>query len=220
MRRRGQIAAAVMVCLVLLGGSHAPSKSPATPPVAASATTVTVDPEHMSDPVQPTPAIPEKSADVPPSQPTRLDIGGPAAIHADVKPFDQLGGVNVSLIPPGGNYRDAFFWTRGGLPGDGATHMSFILGHTYSGPTVGIFDDLQLLRPQAMIRLTTKAGKLRYCVSDRFTVAKSRLSTDARVWDPTLFAHPGDVLVLIACRTTNDGRFQTGNNVVVVAVRC
>lgn len=106
------------------------------------------------------------------------------------------------------------------MPGDGAAHMSYILGHTYSGPTAGVFDHLQRLRLRAVIHLTTEAGKLRYCVSDRFTVAKGRLSTDARVWDPTSFADPGDVLVLIACRTTKDGRYQTGNNVVVVATRC
>lgn len=177
----------------------------------------------FSAPVQPVSSNSrlKRSAAVPPSQPTRLDIRGPLPIHAVVKPFDQLGGTNVSLIPPGGNYQDAFFWTRGGMPGDGATHMSYILGHTYSGPTVGIFDHLQLLEPQVTkVHLTTKTGKLRYCVTDRFVVAKSRLSTDARVWDPTSFTHPGDVLVLIACRTTKDGRFQTGNNVVVVANRC
>jgi hypothetical protein len=99
--------------------------------------------------------------------------------------------------------------------------MSYILGHTFSGPTVGVFDRLQFLQPQlGKIRLTTKAGKLRYCVTNRFTVAKAGLSTDARVWDPTSYTQPGDVLILIACRTTKDGRFQTSNNVVVVANRC
>lgn len=226
-----QVAAAVAVSLALLGALRTPPDSAAPSLVAPSATTVAVDVTDMfsvawlsSDtPVQPVVPSPQlqRSTMVPPSQPTRLDIGGPSPIHAVVESFDQLGGADVSLIPPGGNYHDAFFWTRGGTPGDGATHMSYILGHTYSGPTPGIFDDLQFVEPSVTkIHLTTKAGKLRYCVSDRFSVAKAKLSTDARVWDPTSFAQPGDALVLIACRTTMDGRFQTGNNVVVVAVRC
>jgi hypothetical protein len=152
---------------------------------------------------------------IPPSQPSRLDIGGQYPIHATVLPYD--GSV---LEPPGGNYRDVFLWTRRGLPGDGATDTTYLMGHTFSGPIDGVFDSLQKEPDGTRLQLTTSAT-LDYCkVGATYRNPKSKLTQDPRVWVVAPLNERGQYVVLIACLLSGDGRLQTGDNVVAVFRRC
>ncbi|MDB5170250.1 MAG: class sortase [Candidatus Saccharibacteria bacterium] len=133
-------------------------------------------------------------------------------------------------MPPDGNYHDVFVWTLRGLPGDGATDTTYLFGHTYSGATNGVldnlryivFDDHHQVIKGTKLHVTTKAGELTYCVSNAYTVPKEELQdqTQAAIWAITPYAVRGNFLVIIACFLSDDGSEQTGDNLAVVAERC
>jgi hypothetical protein len=202
-------------------------------PVAPSATTTsTAFPESplpsIDFTLSPEPSkAPATSVTVPASQPTRLDVDGAYPIHAEVLPYD--GPINP-LVPPDGNYHDLFVWTErgGGLAGDGATDATFVFGHTYSGPTQGVLDNLQnvvfdkdgQLVHGAPIRLTTETGELTYCVKSAYMVWQQELDNHQAFWAPGTFETKGDWLGIIACFMSEDGSSQTGKNLAVLAERC
>jgi len=189
--------------------------APATPPVAVTPTT------HPSsqEVVPPTTISPQPSAKakstpaISPSPATQLDIGGPYPIHAAVYPYS--GSV---LEPPDGDYRDAFLWTLRGLPGDGATDTTYIFGHTFAGPTPGVFDHLQNLSVGAGLRLTTATGTLHYTLEKLFPVDEpdADFRTDPRIWTVAPLKARGDYVVFIACLLNADGSLQTGKKIIAV----
>lgn len=170
---------------------------------------------------------PATSVRVPASQPTRLEIDEPHPIDARVLPYD--GPVNP-LVPPDGNFRDLFVWTErgGGLAGDGATDATFVFGHTYSGSTPGVLDNLQstVLDKQGkvvrgtQVHLTTRTGALDYCVRHAYLVWQDALDDHPSFWAPGDFETKGDWLGIVACFMTPDGSDQTGMNLAVLAKRC
>lgn len=185
------------------------SEPSAATPSVVEATTQAILPGPTLSPEQPA----STTSPVPPTQPTRLDIGGAFPIHARVLPY----GGDV-LDPPEGNYLDAFLWTQRGLPGDGARDTTYLFGHTYRGETHGVFDELQDVAIGTGVQLTT-SGVLNYCVTERFTVARTKLASDPRVWARQPLDERGNMLVLIACFLNPDGSPQD-KNIVVVATRC
>ena len=206
----------MVVVLIVMIGVQACSSAPVSRSERSEATSsVAVAPTQATQPgtkLSPKPRASTTSS-VPPSQPSRLDIGGGHPIHARVLPY----GGDV-LDPPGGNYHDAFVWTQRGMPGDGARDTTYLFGHTYRGETHGVFDELQNVALGSHIRLIT-SGVLNYCVTERFTVARTKLASDPRVWARQPLKERGNMLVLIACFLNPDGSPQD-KNIVVVASRC
>lgn len=202
----------LMTLALALAPSVNQSELPVVTPSVTAATTQSVKP--IAPAVTLTPKVPSSTPSlVPPHQPSRLDVGGAFPIHTHVLPY--AGDV---LEPPNGDYRDAFIWTQRGLPGDGATDTTYLFGHTYRGPTAGVFDELQKVAIGTRVQLTT-SGPLNYCVTSRFTVNRARLDSDPRVWALQPYSQRGNMLVLIACFLNADGSPQD-KNIVVVAERC
>lgn len=206
----------IMLLVTALGRLMSPDSPMPQRVTAPTVTMVTTAPPQVVLPgSQLSSRAPVRAMAIPPSLPTRLDIGGKYPIHAAILPYD--GSV---LEPPGGDYRDAFIWTRRGLPGDKATDTTYIFGHTFSGPTEGVFDSLQDEPSGTHLQLTT-SGTLDYCkVGETYRIPWSKLATDPRVWVVAPPAERGQYVVLIACLLSSDGQLQTGNNVVVVFRRC
>lgn len=215
---RQRLAVVVGGVICLTGCSATPDDQVLPAPTPSVATATATLPTPTTSPTSTTPSPTEQpkkvKPDVPPSQPTRLEIGGAHPIAAAVYPY---GG--PELTPPGGNYQDVFLWTRRGLPGDGATDSTYLFGHTYSGPTAGVFDDLQSVAIGERVLVHT-TGPLRYCVTDKFAVPKEQLASEARVWAIQPLRARRQSLVLIACFLSSDGSRQTNKNIVVIAERC
>lgn len=223
------VAAAMGLLALTACSASDPSTPSSVAPSAAEASTASVPPipDIGFTPSSKPSKAKSTSVRIPANQPTRLDIDGAHPIHAKVLPYD--GPVNP-IVPPDGNYHDLFVWTErgGGLAGDGATDATYVFGHTYSGPTEGVLDNLQnivfnregqLVR-NAPIRLTTEAGELTYCVKSAYMVQNDDLAGHQDFWAPGTLDTKGEWLGLIACYLSEDGSSQTGKNLAVLARRC
>jgi hypothetical protein len=144
-----------------------------------------------------------------------LAVEGSLPIHARVLPYS--GSV---LIPPNGDYVDAFLWTQRRRLPDGRPDAVFIFGHTYSGPTPGVFDNLQQEPKGTRITLTGKSGTDRYCSNKPFTVSLAKMNSDPRIWAPASLKNLNQYLVIITCLLNQDGSLQTGLRIITVAKRC
>jgi hypothetical protein len=147
--------------------------------------------------------------------PTSLAVEGSLPIHARVLPY----GGSV-LIPPHGDYVDAFLWTQRRRLPDGRPDAVFLFGHTYSGPTPGVFDPLQQEPKGTRITLTGKTGNDRYCINKPFPAAAATMASDPRIWAPSSLRNLNQYLVIITCLLNQDGSLQTGKRVITVAERC
>jgi hypothetical protein len=156
---------------------------------------------------------PSLASVAPPTQPSRLEIDGPIPIHASVLPYD-----GDELEPPNGDFLNAFTWTRRGLPGAGAYDTTYIFGHTYAGPTPGVFDRLQKVSDGASLSLTTQTEQLHYRLVNLLTVDESDADfrRDPRVWTVGEPEQRGDYVVIIACKLNADGSSQTGAKTIAV----
>ncbi len=224
-----RMAAVVAVTTTLVACSAPDESNPPSVAPSATVTAPTISGESLPDVFTTTPPPPKPtgkatSARIPPSQPTRLDIDGAYPIHASVLPDDSP----AVLEPPNGDYQHLFVWGLRGLPGDGAKDTTYIYGHTFSGPTHGVLDDLQRavvddhgnVIKGKRVRVTTQTGTLDYCVAHAYTVWKQDIQKQGKIWAIDPYQERGQWLVIFACFLSEDGSSQSGKNLAVLTKRC
>jgi LPXTG-site transpeptidase (sortase) family protein len=142
-----------------------------------------------------------------PGRPARIAIPQ-LAVTAPVLGISVTGG---ALIPPS-DPKKVGWWSSGAKPG-AARGSAVITGHTVHDGG-GAFDDLERLRPGAIVAVTTSNGSLRYQVTGVTTYRKASLATHAgQLFDQRV---PGR-LVLVTCEDWNGKVYLS--NVVVMAQR-
>lgn len=174
--------------LAVSGRPAAPSASDpaASPPAAAPVTTG--------------PVLPEASA------PQRI-IYPKAAMDTAVHPLapDSTAVESQTIVPP--TTMDGYWLTPFGVPGDGSTNTTYVIGHSWEGQdapfnhlssAAGVGDEFDVV---------TATGTIRYRVDSVTTYLKATLK-DSPIWDMV-----PSRLVLISCYTED----PWGKNVVVSA---
>ncbi|TDC16520.1 sortase [Kribbella albertanoniae] len=198
---------------VQLRGNDAEGRAGTTP------TQVTPEAEQPDDgePASPTPGKTSSTTKRPPAEarstaaarpgnPTRLSVPS-LGISTRVLAIRAQGG---TLVPPS-NPRIVGWWADGAQPG-ASKGSAIITGHTVHDGG-GAFDDLELVKRGASIRVTTKQGTTDYVVASVTTYRKKALAKKAaQLFDQSVAGR----LVLVTCEDWDGTAYLS--NAVVVAV--
>ena len=154
-------------------------------------------------PAQP---LPSPSKYPPAAAPTRIvypAAGLDVVIHPLTPTPEEL--ESQAIVPP--ITVDGYWVSDFGMPGDGSTNTTYILGHSWEGRDAPFNRLSAASAPGDIFEATTSAGTMRYRVDSVDTYVKASLK-DSPIWT----AVPNR-LVLISCYTED----PWGKNVVVVA---
>ena len=196
-------------------GSH-PSTAPYTRSAQAAMPGYAVPPDTFPWSGE---GAPVKSGDAPPAQPlpsppkyppaaapTRIvypAAGLDVVIHPLTPTPEEL--ESQAIVPP--ITVDGYWVSDFGMPGDGSTNTTYILGHSWEGRDAPFNRLSAASAPGDIFEATTSSGTMRYRVDSVDTYVKASLK-DSPIWT----AVPNR-LVLISCYTED----PWGKNVVVVA---
>ncbi|MDR6507130.1 class F sortase [Arthrobacter oryzae] len=157
-----------------------------------------------ASPAAPHPPSPPKYP--PAATPTRIvypAAGLDVVIHPLTRTPEEL--ESQAIVPP--ITVDGYWVSDLGMPGDGSTNTTYILGHSWEGRDAPFNRLSAASAPGDVFEATTASGTMRYRVDSVDTYVKASLK-DSPIWT----AVPNR-LVLISCYTED----PWGKNVVVVA---
>ncbi|WP_328324469.1 class F sortase [Kribbella sp. NBC_00382] len=196
---RGQVIAAAGFVLALLATwviFAQPAGDGAAPPSKANAPTSPVVPSTAARPIRSDNAVQ--------GSPRRILLPQ-IAVSAQVVPISADGGI---LTPPS-NPRAVGWWSAGAQPGAriGSAVMTAHTVHTGGGA----FDDLDKLRPGALVTVITSTGRITYAVTSVTNYPKQSLAKHAaELFDQTTDGR----LVLVTCEDWN-GKTYLSNAVAI-----
>ncbi|TCO50150.1 LPXTG-site transpeptidase (sortase) family protein [Kribbella antiqua] len=205
---RGQVIAAAGFALALLAAwviFAQPAGDEAAQPSKTNAPTTRPQTSPTTSPVVPSAApTPTRSDNAGQGSPKRILLPQ-IAVSAQVIPIAADGGI---LTPPS-NPRAVGWWSAGAQPGAriGSAVMTAHTVHTGGGA----FDDLDKLRPGALVTVITSTGRITYVVTSMTNYPKQSLAKHAtELFDQTTSGR----LVLVTCEDWN-GKVYLSNAVAL-----